>query len=245
MHHALVMRYALCGVKRKLPDLRNFIMQCAHMERHERLKWARKRRGIRTARIAAERLGVPYGTYAGHENGSRGIRDSELKAYAEAFRVPLTWLAFGEGDPDSHPGNYILEAYGYVGAGAEVIGFDDHSPGDPMAEYEAAFPVPPGTIAVVVRGDSMYPRYDDGDVIGYYRDGRPPNELIGKECILRLADGRYFVKKIRKGSAPGFFNLESVNAPLIEDVAVEWAAEVHTVVRAGQWNKHRNGHVND
>lgn len=229
------LHYAIIRVKPQLSDLQSTALHIAGMEVHDRLKQARMARGIKTARAAAERLGVPYGTYAGHEAGTRGIRMEEMKAYADAFRVSAAWLAFGEGDPHELPPSFRLEAYGHVGAGAEVYGIDDHAPGEPMEVFDTALPVADNTIGVIVRGDSMYPRYDDGDVIGYFRDGRDPLDLIGKECIVKLADGRYFVKRLRRGSAQGLFNLESVNAPLIEDVVVEWAAEVHTVIRSGQW----------
>lgn len=91
------------------------------MERHERLKWARERRGFKSAAEAARFLSVPYGTYSGHENNLRGIKDSDLERYAKTFKVPLPWLAFGEGPaPKSAPRTAM--AVGYVGAGAEIIG---------------------------------------------------------------------------------------------------------------------------
>ncbi len=44
------------------------------MELHERLVAARKQAGFDSAADAAAALGVPYGTYAGHENGSSGFK---------------------------------------------------------------------------------------------------------------------------------------------------------------------------
>lgn len=69
------------------------------MERHERLRSARCRH-FATMRQAAESLGVPYGTYSGHEKGSRGFKDDELTLYARRFHVSRAWLAFGEGKPE-------------------------------------------------------------------------------------------------------------------------------------------------
>ena len=48
---------------------------------------------------------------------------------------------------------------------------------------------------------------------------------IGRECVIKLADGRLFVKELRRGEN-GRFTLFGWNSPLIENVAVEWAAPV-------------------
>jgi len=66
----------------------------------QRLKAARKAAGFKTARAAAESLGVPYPTYTQHENGTRGIvREADL--YTRRFKVSLDWLMRGRGQgPD-------------------------------------------------------------------------------------------------------------------------------------------------
>lgn len=65
-------------------------------EPHQRLKLARQIR-YRTATSAAEAIGVPYGTYSGHEAGSRGFGPEDMERYAKFFRVSPAWLAFGQG----------------------------------------------------------------------------------------------------------------------------------------------------
>jgi hypothetical protein len=62
------------------------------MELHERLTLARKLAGFETAVEAAEALGVKYGTYAGHENGSSGFRADKGELYARRFKVRFEWL---------------------------------------------------------------------------------------------------------------------------------------------------------
>lgn len=94
MHNNL--QYADFKVKQTFPDLQSHNLHNADMEKHDRLKLARKLR-FRTARAASEALGVPYGTYSGHEAGSRGFSDEDAERYAKAFRVSLAWLALGEG----------------------------------------------------------------------------------------------------------------------------------------------------
>jgi hypothetical protein len=61
----------------------------------ERLRKARIDAGFRSAKAAAEAMGIPYPTYAGHENGARGIKTNELCLYATKFGVPESWLLFG------------------------------------------------------------------------------------------------------------------------------------------------------
>ena len=72
------------------------------MELHERLRTARKRL-FDTAAEAADALGVPYGTYAGHENGSSGFRNDKGEMYARRFKVRFDWLMreFGPMTDDS------------------------------------------------------------------------------------------------------------------------------------------------
>ena len=67
------------------------------MELHERLAAARKQAGFETAAEAAQALGVPYPTYAGHENGSSGFRAERGEQYARRFKVRFEWLMRGAG----------------------------------------------------------------------------------------------------------------------------------------------------
>ena len=66
-----------------------------------RLRLAREAAGFATAADAAQRFGWPYPTYAGHENGHRGIRLDALSDYARAFKVTKEWLLDGKSPPSS------------------------------------------------------------------------------------------------------------------------------------------------
>lgn len=66
-------------------------------EMHERLAAARRHAGYGSAAEAATALGVPYGTYAGHENGSSGFRADKGEIYAKKFKVRFEWLMRGAG----------------------------------------------------------------------------------------------------------------------------------------------------
>jgi len=122
--------------------------------------------------------------------------------------------------PEDEPEKTVKLA-GYVGAAQAVYQFDDGAAG-----YVAA---PPGTgdmtEAVEVRGDSMLPLYETGTLL-YYSKQLPPDEMIGRRAVVRLEDDRVLIKTVRRGSQPGLYTLASMNAPDIEDVALQWAAPI-------------------
>jgi DNA-binding XRE family transcriptional regulator len=62
-----------------------------------RLKQARMAAQFKRAAEAAESLGVPYQTYAAHENGNRMFDVEGAIQYARRFRVSLDWLLTGSG----------------------------------------------------------------------------------------------------------------------------------------------------
>src|SRR6478609_1215837 len=62
----------------------------------QRLRAARVRAGFKTARAAAESLGIPYPTYTQHENGTRGLQ-REAEVYVRRYKISLDWLLRGKG----------------------------------------------------------------------------------------------------------------------------------------------------
>lgn len=88
----------------------------------DRLRAARVARGFASAADAARALNIPYGTYSGHENNSRGFKDDEAERYADFFKVSIGWLIAGEGF--SVPLISWVSAGGLLTADA-VINLDD------------------------------------------------------------------------------------------------------------------------
>lgn len=92
----------------------------------------------------------------------------------------------------------------------------------------------PDTIAVEVRGDSMSPVYRNGDTLICQRMFGPyVDNLIGKDCVVQTADGRNYVKILKRGSKANRVTLKSYDRLVddIEDVAISWAAPVLWVKR--------------
>jgi phage repressor protein C with HTH and peptisase S24 domain len=193
------------------------------MEMSERLKLARERAGFDTATAAAARYGWTETTYRHHENGTRNFPKPKAITYARAFRVSPEWLLLGTGDGGKRP----VPLVGYVGAGAEVFAFDD---GGALDEIDPPPGIGPEAVAVKVKGDSMYPRYMEGDVLIYDRH-IPLAKADGQECIVSLIDGRKFVKIVR-AEGRVLATLESWNAPPLRSVQVEWVAPILWVKRA-------------
>ena len=86
--------------------MHNFLRYASSMDTPgKRLKDARIKAGFKTARAGAERLALPYPTYAAHENGSRGILPEEAARYAKAFKTRPEWILYGEIGPEPLTGS--------------------------------------------------------------------------------------------------------------------------------------------
>lgn len=114
----------------------------------------------------------------------------------------------------------MIPVVGYVGAGSEVFAVDDHVKGDGIEEIEAPFGMLNG-IAVIVRGNSMEPKYSAGEVLFIEKTVYAVESLIGEPVYVQTADGRSYVKKLHYGATQGTFTLISYNAPPIENVVIE------------------------
>jgi hypothetical protein len=164
----------------------------------------------------------------------RGVTTETLMALAPVLKTTAAWLLEGVGEPT--PGN-IVQVVGRIGAGAEILPeFEQISP-EGLYEIEVPFPISNDAIAFQVEGDSMWPRYDPGDVIICWRQGTNVDEVVGWEAAVRTTDGKRYLKRIQRGGSSGTFDLESHNAAPIRGVRIEWAAEIKGVVRTGQWRR--------
>ena len=198
-----------------------FAEKLAVMEIHERLKKARELAGFKKAAEAARAMGIPYPTYAGHENGARGaFKIEDAVRYAKKFKVSLEWLLTGHGD---HGRVRTVPVVGYVGAGAEVFPEDVEGQSDRVDPPAGA---DTDCVALLIRGESMHP-IGDGWLIFYKRDQEGvPDECIGKLCVVKVHDGPTLLKELRRGKSSKLWTLHSWNAPARENVRLDWAARV-------------------
>ena len=164
----------------------------------------------------------------------RGVTTETLMALAPVLKTTAAWLLEGVGEPT--PGNTV-QVVGRIGAGAEILPEFEQIPPEGLYEIEVPFPIANDAIAFQVEGDSMWPRYDPGDVIICWRQGTNVDEVIGWEAAVRTTDGKRYLKRIQRGGSSGTFDLESHNAAPIRGVRIECAAEIKGVVRTGQWRR--------
>lgn len=148
---------------------------------------------------------------------------------ADALQCDLNWLLTGHGS--IQPSELLVPVVGYVGTGAEIISVDDQAFGAGL-EYVDARVGSGSAVAVKVRGESMVPALYPGDVVIYEQQARGDlAHLAGRECVVKLADGREFIKVLRRTVA-GAWYLHSPNAEPLVDVTIKWAAPVRAIIRA-------------
>ncbi|MFA7243195.1 MAG: S24 family peptidase [Sulfuricellaceae bacterium] len=153
------------------------------------------------------------------EKGERELTVAWMRRLSPHLHVaPRDFL-----DEDPTP---TVPVVGSVLAGDEMLEFLDD--GGEFDRIEA----PPGAhdgVAVQVRGNSMVPRFFDGDFVFYSRRrGLDPAAFLNRDCIVRLSDGRTMLKRVELGARKGQYTLRSYNpaTPSIPDARVEWVAPV-------------------
>jgi repressor LexA len=171
----------------------------------------------------ATAMGVRPGAVSEILSGIRLIKASEIAPiieYLELNSVPIM---------------------GRVGAGASIEPEHEQVPPEGLGEVELPFPIAEETIAFEVAGDSMLPKYENGDIIVVYREQRHPlSSFFGEEAAVRLKTGERYLKTIERGKSPTSVNLTSFNAKPITGVKLEWIGEICVTLPRGQIERLRN-----
>ncbi|MFC2248519.1 S24 family peptidase [Labrys portucalensis] len=169
---------------------------------------------------------------------STNPRSDTIGQIAAVLKTTVPWLQHGEGpeELDQEEATTIgVPMMGYIGAGAEILPDFEQVPPEGLYTVDLPFAVPPGLIGFEIKGDSMLPRYDEGDVILVYaQQQRAADNFLGEEVAVRTGDERRYLKRLMRGQLPGHFNLESWNARTIENVRLHWIGEIYLTVRSGQ-----------
>jgi repressor LexA len=157
----------------------------------------------------ARAMGVRAGAVSEILGGQRLIKASEVQVIMDYLEL-----------------NYV-PIMGRIGAGAVIEPEYEQVPPEGLGEIELPFPIAGETIAFEVSGDSMLPKYENGDVIVVYRDQRHPlTSFYGEEAAVRLKTGERYLKTIERGKSPSMVNLTSFNAKPITGVKLEWIGEI-------------------
>ncbi len=124
---------------------------------------------------------------------------------------------------------------GRVGAGATIGPEHEQVPPEGLGDVELPFPIAEETVAFEVVGDSMLPKYENGDIIVVYREQRHPlSSFYGEEAAVRLKSGERYLKTIERGNTANLVNLTSFNAKPITGVKLEWIGEICVTLPRGQ-----------
>ncbi|WP_250972656.1 XRE family transcriptional regulator [Agrobacterium rosae] len=205
-----------------------------HMDKQHpnRLKSLRDERDL-TIEQVAEATGLSVSYVSRLENGERNLSVKNLNLFAHALNVEPQAILIKSTEPKRH----IVRVMGSIGAGAEILPDDEQVPPEGLYEIEPPFPLPEDAIAFEVRGDSMWPRYDDGDIVICWAQSVVADEALGLEAAVKTSDGRRFLKRVLRGATQGTYDLESHNAPPIRGVGLTWVSGIQSVIRSGQWKK--------
>ncbi|CAN7429108.1 helix-turn-helix domain-containing protein [Rhizobium rhizogenes] len=197
-----------------------------------RIRELREERDL-TIEDLAEATGLSVSYVSRLESGARNLSVKNLNLFAHALKVSPKALLHEDEKEKSN----VVAVMGKIGAGAEITPDDEQVPPEGLYEIETPFPIPEDAIAFEVAGESMWPRYDPGDIIICWRQGIDANEVLGWEAAVKTASGQRFLKRVLRGSGNGTFDLESHNAQPIRGVELVWVAAIQSVIRSGQWRK--------
>ena len=119
---------------------------------------------------------------------------------------------------------------GRVGAGAVIEPEHEQVPPEGLGEVELPFPISEETIAFEVAGNSMLPKYENGDIIVVFKEQR----ASGGEFLRRRGRGpaedrrcpeNHRAREIRRPGRSTSFNAKAINA-----MQLEWIGEICVIL---------------
>ena len=148
--------------------------------------------------------------------GVKSIDGDELLAISELTGHPIP-TSTGDGE-------FTVPVVGKVGAGSEMVLYDTgHDTAQRVTAPDGASKT---SVAAEISGTSLGPIFDGWYV--FYDDVHSPitSGMIGRLCVVGLADGRVLVKRVSAGQLPDRYNLSANTEPPIYDAEIVWAAVV-------------------
>ena len=124
---------------------------------------------------------------------------------------------------------------GRIGAGGDIQPDYEQVVADELGQVRVPIAMPGELVAFEVKGESMAPRYDPGDIVVVWAEQKRATETFyGEEAAVRTKDGKRYLKTIMQGKTRSAVTLTSFNAKPISNVKLEWIGEIYLVIRANQ-----------
>lgn len=146
----------------------------------ENIKYLRSTKGISQQKLA-DKLGVSRSTIAMWETGQSQPDHDMLKKLAELFSVSVDYLLGRSSNPIESKNSISVPVLGYVAAGIPIEAVED------VIDYEeldpAQFDNTYKYFALKIKGDSMTPRIQDGDVVIVRQQPDIENGDVAIVCI--------------------------------------------------------------
>jgi phage repressor protein C with HTH and peptisase S24 domain len=193
------------------------------MMRVNRIRELRQQKGWTLLQLA-EAAGTTHQQIHRLETGQRRLTTDWLMRLAKALECrPFELL------PSTDDERVTVPIVGYVGAGEKVVNVEDPEGGlGPVVAPRGGEHM----AAIVVKGDSMWPAYQEGDVLFFEPTTLVQPDAIGRECVVQVRAGPTYVKRVFRGNKAGRYRLASYKAPDIDDVDLLWAARVRWIQRS-------------
>lgn len=211
----------------------------------QRLQIARKAAGFSDAAEAAKAMGVPYPTYAAHENAWRGFRPAAASKYARRFHVSLDWLLEGRGDGPSAKSKSRgvarnVRVIGNVQAGAWAETWE--LPLDEQQEVtvtDRAGLTGHRLYAAEIRGPSMNRKWEEGTIVVFTKASETGEDIqVGKRYIVERerSDGmrEATVKKVWRDETGKFWLVPESDDPRYQEPIPIGGSEGETVQIVGR-----------
>lgn len=170
------------------------------------------------------RLGIHPSGVTALLDGTRKLSAEEAVWAAEFFEMGVVDVMALFGIDASSPYG-MLPIRGYVDASSGDVMIREDTQG--LEQIPAPFPGY-GGCAVKIKGDSMSPRYLDGEAIGFTRNHQDISMLLNGEVVAETVDHRLVLKILHRGTLADHYTLSSLNrdsGPIV-NVRLLWASAI-------------------
>ncbi len=187
----------------------------------------------------AKKTGIPHSTMQHWEDGSlhalpeKSVMRLIKASSALGVHCSYDWLMFGKGIPPHYIDKVALVS-GTTQKLTKKLNLSDEAQGKQIKEEITLFlRQDKDAVELVVPDDAMEPSFMAGEIVAgirYY--GKEIESLLGMDCIVLIQGGEAYLRRLLKGSMPGYFHLTHTNPnttaskPFFYDVELVSAAPI-------------------